>query len=259
MANDAPELVSVVVLLVGPAVPGAEILERQSADVLTAEGAAAEIVDWDLKWTRQLIDIAASDLPTPEAAAALRNVANAAVASAPPGAITGDATAAVGAAIAAFNDPWMRFFLAYDPAPALTDVDVPVLALLGDLDVQVAADVNGPAAEAALADNPDASVVTINELNHLFQPATTGAVSKYQTSTNLSPPKRFARPSNARRWSRAYGRGADNRGRRRRRPAAVSGGRPRCQRADVHDGGLSGAGGVRAARRQPGRRRRCVV
>ena len=99
----------------------------------------------------------------------------------PPGAFPGDAAAEVDATIAAFADPWLRFFLAYDPAPALSDVDVPVLALFGDLDVQVAADVKGPAAEAALVNKPDASVVTINGLNHLFQPAITGAVSEYQT------------------------------------------------------------------------------
>ena len=181
VANDAPDLVAFVVLLAGSAVPGAEILERQTIDILTAEGTPAEIVDWNVKWARPLIEIAMSDLPTPEAAAAIRDVADAAVASAPPGAFPGAAAAEVDATIAAFTDPWLRFFLAYDPAPVLADVDVPVLALFGDLDVQVAADVNGPAAEAALVNKPDASVVTINGLNHLFQPAITGAVSEYQT------------------------------------------------------------------------------
>lgn len=54
--------------------------------------------------------------------------------------------------VVAFTDPWMRFFLAYDPAPALTDLGVPVLALIGSLDVQVSAEENIPALEAALAD-----------------------------------------------------------------------------------------------------------
>jgi dienelactone hydrolase len=181
VANDNSELVSFVVLLAGPAVPGAEILERQTTDVLTAEGAPAEIVDWVVGWTRQMIGIATSDLTASEAMAAMREVADAAITSAPPGAITGDPTAGIDATISAFTDPWMRFFLGYDPTPALADIDVPVLALLGDLDVQVAADVNAPATEAALANNPDATVVTLDGLNHLFQPATTGAISEYDT------------------------------------------------------------------------------
>ena len=70
---------------------------------------------------------------------------------------------------------------AYDPAPALTQLDVPVLAVFGDLDLQVSAEDNAPAAEAALAGNPDATVVVLEGVNHLFQSATTGAVSEYQT------------------------------------------------------------------------------
>ncbi len=181
VANDAPELVSFLVLLAGPALAGAEVLERQTADILTAEGAPAEIVDWSVEWTRRLIEIAASDLPTPEAAEAMREVVDAAIASAPPGAAPDDASGAVEATIAAFTDPWMRFFLAYDPAPALADLQLPVLVLFGGLDVQVAADVNASAAEAALANNADASVAILDGLNHLFQPATTGALSEYGT------------------------------------------------------------------------------
>ena len=181
VANDAPELVAFLVVLAGPAVAGAEVLERQTADVLTAEGAPAEIVEWSVEWTSQLIEIAASDLPAPEAAEAMREVADAAIASAPPGAVPDDASGVVEATIAAFTDPWMRFFLAYDPAPALADLQQPVLVLFGGLDVQVAADVNASAAEAALANNPDASVAILDGLNHLFQPATTGALSEYGT------------------------------------------------------------------------------
>jgi uncharacterized protein len=192
VANDAPELVSFLVLLAGLAVSGAEVLEPQTADVLSAEGAPAEIVDWVVGWTRRVIEIAASDRPARKRPQRCARLPMLAIADAPSGAVAGDATAEVEATIAAFTDPWMRFFLAYDPAPALLDIDAPVLALFGDLDVQVAADVNAPAAEAALVNNPGARIVTLDGLNHLFQPAATGAVSEYETLGQPFPAETIA-------------------------------------------------------------------
>jgi hypothetical protein len=78
-------------------------------------------------------------------------------------------------------DPWLRFFIAHDPRTTLRAVDVPVLALAGAKDQQVAPDTNQAAiAEALNADaNPDATVRTLDGLNHLFQTAATGAPSEY--------------------------------------------------------------------------------
>jgi hypothetical protein len=43
----------------------------------------------------------------------------------------------------------------------------------------VSAELNIPALEAALAGNSDATVAELDGLNHLFQTATTGALSEY--------------------------------------------------------------------------------
>jgi hypothetical protein len=51
--------------------------------------------------------------------------------------------------------------------------------MIGELDLQVAAAQNIPALEAALATNSDATVLSLPGLNHIFQNATTGAVSEY--------------------------------------------------------------------------------
>ncbi len=117
VANDS-DAVRFVVLLAGSAVPGAQILEQQTADITAAEGAPPEIVDWSVGWTRELIAISASDVSPAEAEAEMRRVASQAISSAPPGAVGDDADTAVEQTIAAFLDPWMRFFLAYDPVPA---------------------------------------------------------------------------------------------------------------------------------------------
>ena len=84
-------------------------------------------------------------------------------------------------AIRLLTAPWMRWFLAYDPQPALRRVTVPVLALNGALDLQVPADENLAAIEQALraAGNPDVTVEKLPGLNHLFQTARTGLPAEY--------------------------------------------------------------------------------
>jgi fermentation-respiration switch protein FrsA (DUF1100 family) len=77
--------------------------------------------------------------------------------------------------------PWLKFFLAYDPAEALREVTCPVLALIGEKDVQVPPDQNIPPLESVLAGGAatDFAVIELPGLNHLFQTSETGAVSEY--------------------------------------------------------------------------------
>ena len=67
---------------------------------------------------------------------------------------------------------------------------MPVLALIGELDTQVDADQNLPAIQQALdaAGNRDVTVKKLPGLNHLFQKASTGAVSEYaQIDETINP------------------------------------------------------------------------
>jgi pimeloyl-ACP methyl ester carboxylesterase len=75
--------------------------------------------------------------------------------------------------------PWERYFLAYDPAPTLARLTVPVLVLNGSLDVQVPAKENLASARQALKNNPKATVVELPGMNHLLQDAKTGAPNEY--------------------------------------------------------------------------------
>jgi fermentation-respiration switch protein FrsA (DUF1100 family) len=86
--------------------------------------------------------------------------------------------------------PWFRFYLTYDPRPALLKVNCPVLAINGDRDLQVPARENLSAIEQALkkGGNKDYSVVTLPNLNHLFQTSLTGALSEYaRIEETISP------------------------------------------------------------------------
>jgi len=86
--------------------------------------------------------------------------------------------------------PWFRFFVMYDPAPALRKLTCPVLALNGELDLQVPSSLNLPAITKALeaGGNRDYEIVKLPKLSHLFQTSRTGLVSEYgQIKETIAP------------------------------------------------------------------------
>jgi pimeloyl-ACP methyl ester carboxylesterase len=178
VANDS-ELVDFVVLLAGPGLPGLDVLLRQTEDLMRVEGAPEADIAWQISWRREIMEVSASSAIDDEAAAAIRSIVTDALENPPDGVTEALDPSMTDQFVTAFTDPWMRFFLAYDPAPALEDLEIPVLALIGSLDVQVSAEENIPALNAALETNADATVFDLEGLNHLFQNAETGAVSEY--------------------------------------------------------------------------------
>jgi len=77
-------------------------------------------------------------------------------------------------------DPWMKFFLTYDPAPTLRRVKTPVLILTGSRDQQA---VPGQVAlqEAAFKEggNKDVTARVVADVNHLFVQDTDGFPGSY--------------------------------------------------------------------------------
>lgn len=66
-------------------------------------------------------------------------------------------------------DPWMRYFLTYDPAATARHVRTPVLILTGANDQQAAPDQVGEQAAAfRAAGNPDVTACIVPDVNHLF-------------------------------------------------------------------------------------------
>jgi len=78
--------------------------------------------------------------------------------------------------------PWLLYFLKYDPAPALSKVKCPVLALGGSKDLQVPAKENLTAIEKALrkGGNKKVTIKELPYLNHLFQESKTGLPKEYR-------------------------------------------------------------------------------
>jgi hypothetical protein len=79
--------------------------------------------------------------------------------------------------------PWFRYFMTYDPLPALRKVRCPVLALNGEKDLQVPPKENLTSIEKALKEggNKDVTLKEFPNLNHLFQTCKTGSPTEYGT------------------------------------------------------------------------------
>ena len=83
-------------------------------------------------------------------------------------------------------DPWMKFFLTYDPAPTMRRVKTPVLILTGSRDQQAVPE-QVALQEAAFNEggNKDVTARVLPDLNHLFAHDTDGFPGNY---AKLPPP-----------------------------------------------------------------------
>lgn len=93
--------------------------------------------------------------------------------------------------LALIKSPWFRFFITYDPQPALRKIKSPVLAINGGKDLQVSADANLKGIEQALSrgGNRNFSIKQIENVNHLFQECETGNISEYAIIEQTISPK----------------------------------------------------------------------
>jgi pimeloyl-ACP methyl ester carboxylesterase len=173
--------VAFVVMLAGPGVPGQQILVRQTELLLRAGGVSGEEAAGALAAQHRLLDLVVQGADEQALHEPYRELAalqfSAAGSEIDPAALD----QAITAGVAELTTPWFRFFLTHDPRPALRQVKVPVLALNGELDLQVDPGQNLPEITRALeqAGNPDVTVKELPRLNHLFQEARSGAVAEY--------------------------------------------------------------------------------
>jgi pimeloyl-ACP methyl ester carboxylesterase len=177
--------VAFIVLMAGVGVPGEQLLIRQSGDILRANGATEMLIQINAKAQRRMFAIVRSE-PDSAAVVAKLNAAADSVAAEigamdPTQAEMAKQTMRRGSQMMA--SPWFRYLLTIDPAATLRTVKVPVLAINGSLDLQVAASENLAAIEKALRDggNKDVTTKELPGLNHLFQTATTGSPMEYST------------------------------------------------------------------------------
>jgi fermentation-respiration switch protein FrsA (DUF1100 family) len=78
-------------------------------------------------------------------------------------------------------DEWFLYFIQFDPVYYLSKVKCPVLAINGELDLQVTSKENLEGIKNSLikAGNSNLTIKEFKGLNHLFQKAESGAPSEY--------------------------------------------------------------------------------
>ena len=188
--------VAFIVLLAGPGLPGKQILLLQTEEILRVMGASEALVKEQLESSKHIFAILKAEPDDSVAAQKIRAYATKRRAAMPPELKAeaekfGDSAANIDSQIKKILSPWFRFFLSYDPRPALEQVQCPVLALIGEKDLQVPAEENLPAIRKALkaGGNPHFVVKEMPGLNHLFQTAETGAPSEYGKIEETFAPK----------------------------------------------------------------------
>lgn len=87
--------------------------------------------------------------------------------------------------------PWFKYFISFEPARYIEKVKCPVLALNGELDMQVNAKMNLEGFRESLkkGQNSDNTIIYFPGLNHAFQEAKTGDVSEYAVIEQTISPK----------------------------------------------------------------------
>jgi len=183
--------VAFIVMMAGTGLPGDELLCLQSALIAKANGASDDTIATSNRAQREILTIAKEERDNAAALKRIREVmekVRAGLSTEQQQALgygsTGDAQ------IAPLVTPWFRYFLAYDPRPALRRVKCPVLAINGANDLQVPPKQNLPAIEQALEDggNTDHQIVKLPALNHLFQTSKTGSPAEYaRIEETISP------------------------------------------------------------------------
>jgi pimeloyl-ACP methyl ester carboxylesterase len=184
-----PKDVAFIVLLAGPGVSGEKILTEQMFD-----GSMLQDPKADAKEVKEGIEVILkamrSDKQGDEFRKELTAVLEAEAAKEKDEKKREEGKKALPAAIGRLCDPWLRWFVAFDPAPTLEKVTCPVLAVNGEKDVQVKAKDNLEAIESALTKggNKQFKCVEFKGLNHLFQPCKTGQVGEYgQIEQTIAP------------------------------------------------------------------------
>lgn len=185
MVASSSKDVAFIVLLAGTGIPGDELLLLQQQLIGKASGAS----DADLK-TMQTFNRGAFEIIVnskdelelePKLTAYIKERLGDLPAALRPAGMDVDELAKTQAR--RLLSPWMQYFLKYDPAPTLTKVKCPVLAINGEKDLQVPPKENLSAIENAVRKGGNKKVTTkeLPNLNHLFQECKTGSPAEYAT------------------------------------------------------------------------------
>ncbi len=178
--------IAFVVLLAATGVNGASISQSQSEAMARAAGVGESELEIIRSVNRAVLDIASKAGPDEDLSVKVDEAIEAIIQKLPEAdreQAGANIRAAVKGEMQQLQGNWMRFFLNYNPRPALTNIKCPVLAIVGSKDTQVLPELNMPVIQQALAEgrNQDFEIVILDGLNHLFQKSETGGMGEYVT------------------------------------------------------------------------------
>lgn len=180
--------VDFIVMLASPAVSGQQVLLQQNEDILTQAGATEEQITMQLDLLNAIFPLLAErdydGLYDTVYAMAIEQFATFSPLEVQMlGGISAEDFATQNASLfiqQSANEPFASL-MEFDPLDYFEQISIPVLALFGGLDIQVSAEHNALALEAGLAHNDDLTIIILDDANHLFQSAVTGAMEEYAT------------------------------------------------------------------------------
>jgi len=174
--------IAFIVSLAGTGVKGEEIIHRQNSDISKAMGMGEKEIKEAIATNKKLFAVLKKEPDNDKAEEKINAVYKKILMKKKTS--PEDIEKSIKQLATIFNKmsyTWFRYFIITDPATYWKKVKCPVLALNGEKDLQVVADVNLPAIEKSLRKGGNKSVETISlpGLNHLFQHCETGLPTEY--------------------------------------------------------------------------------
>lgn len=174
--------IAFIVSLAGTGVKGEEIINRQNSDISKAMGMGEKEIKEAIATNKKLFAVLKKEPDNDKAEEKINAVYKKILMKKKTS--PEDIEKSIKQLATIFNKmsyTWFRYFIITDPATYWKKVKCPVLALNGEKDLQVVADVNLPAIEKSLRKGGNKSVETISlpGLNHLFQHCETGLPTEY--------------------------------------------------------------------------------
>jgi uncharacterized protein len=176
-ASNQNKNITFIILMAGPGLTGEEILIAQHELISRAEGMSEESIEKNRRILAKLYNLIKTESDTTLLRKEISELLRKSIAKKQ----IPNPELVIDMQVRQMTSPWFTYFVKYDPYPELTKVKVPVLAIVGENDLQVPPKENLDAIEKALKEggNDNYKLVEMPGLNHLFQTSTTGALSEY--------------------------------------------------------------------------------
>ena len=197
------EHVAMIVLMGCPALPGEHAIHEQSALISRQSGATEAQVAHERRMNEEVFAVLKRPISPESARTQVLSILASHLKSWPGQSVEDDELVThINVMADTVLTPAFRSFLNCEPALYFRQVRCPVLALFGELDIQVPPALHMHVLTEALsaAGNPDVTIEECRGLNHLFQTAKTGAISEYEEIEETMAPSVLERISN---WIRS--------------------------------------------------------